>query len=86
MPPKNKIVDLRDHLFATLESLRDDDKPMELDRARAVAEVAKVIVESAKVEVQMLKVTGGLNVTGFIPEEAVTPGRRLGPATEKRTA
>lgn len=58
MPKKNKIDDLRDHLFETLEALRDEEKPMDLDRAKAVTDVAKVIVESAKVEVAFLKVTG----------------------------
>ena len=67
--PKNKITDLRDHLFATLESLRDDEKPMEVDRAKAIADVARVIVDSAKVEVQMLEATGASSGTGFIPEE-----------------
>lgn len=70
MPAKNKIGDLRDHLFATLEALRDEEKPMEIDRAKAVADVARVIVESAKVEVQMLEATGGISGTGFIPEES----------------
>jgi hypothetical protein len=65
--PKNKIGDLRDHLFATIEALRDPDAPMDLDRARAVADVAKVIVESAKVEVSMVKATGELPTSGFIP-------------------
>lgn len=69
MPAKNKIDDLRNHLFETLEALRDEENPMELDRARTVADVARVIVESAKVEVDMLKATGGTNVTGFIPDE-----------------
>ena len=78
MPPKNKITDLRDHLFETLEALRDSDKPMDLDRARAVADVARVVIESAKVEVDMLKVTGGLNGTGFIPDaDAIPTTRRL---------
>ena len=63
MPPRNKITDLRNHLFETLEALRDEEKPMELDRARAIADVAKVIVESAKVEVGFLKVTGGISGT-----------------------
>jgi hypothetical protein len=67
--PKNKIQDLRNHLFETLEALRDEDKPMELDRARAVAEVAKVIVESAKVEVDFLKVRGDARGTDFLPED-----------------
>jgi hypothetical protein len=65
---KNKIDDLRNHLFETLEALKDPDKPMELDRARAVADVAKVLVESAKVEVDFLKVTGAAKATGFIPD------------------
>jgi hypothetical protein len=74
---KNKIDDLRNHLFATLEALQDPDKPMEVDRARAVADVAKVLVESAKVEIDMLKATGALAGTGFIPLEAgqSTPSR-----------
>ena len=32
---KNKIDDLRNHLFATLEALQDEDNPMELERANA---------------------------------------------------
>lgn len=66
--PNNKIDDLRNHLFATLEALADKDDPMDLDRARAVADVAKVIVDSAKVEVQFLQVTGAMRSTGFLPD------------------
>lgn len=78
MGAKNKIDDLRNHLFETLEALKDEDKPMELDRARAVADVARVIVESAKVEIDFLKVTGALKSTEFLPsdiEEAAVPVR-----------
>jgi hypothetical protein len=67
---KNKIDDLRNHLFETLEALKDEDKPMELARAKAIADVSRVIVDSAKVEVDFLRVTGGLRSTGFLPEEA----------------
>jgi len=42
---KNKIEDLRDHLFATLEALQDKDQPMDISRAKAIADVGKVIVE-----------------------------------------
>jgi len=69
---KNKIEDLRNHLFATLEALRDEDKPMEIERAKAIADVSKVIVESAKVEVDHLRALDALGVkvdgagTGFI--------------------
>lgn len=64
----NKIEDLRDHLFATLAALRNPDQPMDIDRAKAVAEVAKVIVDSAKVECEHMKLTGG-DGSGFIPVE-----------------
>ena len=66
---KNKIEDLRNHLFATLEALQDEAAPMDIDRARAVADVAKVIVESAKTEVKFMAVTGAEQGTGFIPRD-----------------
>lgn len=71
--PKNKLTDLRDHLFETLERLKDDDKPLaaEIDRAKAIADVARVIVDSAKVEVNFLEVTSGMRGTGFLPDGEV---------------
>jgi len=69
MPAKNKIEDLRNHLFETLESLKDDEKPMDIARAKAIAGVARVIVDSAKVEVDFLKVSGQLKSTGFLPAD-----------------
>lgn len=68
MPPRNKIDDLRNHLFETLEALKDEDKPMDLDRAKTIADVSRVIVESAKVEVDFLRVTGAARSTEFLPE------------------
>lgn len=65
---KNKIEHLRDHLFATIEALRDEDKPMDIDRARAVAEVAREIIASAKVEVDFMRITGVEKTTDFIPD------------------
>ncbi|MGH8665350.1 MAG: hypothetical protein ACREUX_13900 [Burkholderiales bacterium] len=64
---KNRIDDLRNHLFETLEALRDDEKPMDLDRAKTVATVAQVIVDSAKAEIEFAKVTGQIPGTGFMP-------------------
>jgi hypothetical protein len=32
-----------------MEALLDEDKPLELDRAKAIADIAQVIVNSAKV-------------------------------------
>lgn len=52
------INELRTELLATLRDLRNRSNPMEPDRARAVAHVASVLVDSARVEVDYLKVTG----------------------------
>ncbi|HXI50971.1 MAG TPA: hypothetical protein VNH84_05685 [Candidatus Saccharimonadales bacterium] len=70
---KNKIEDLRNHLFEALEALKDPEKPMEIARAQAIANVASQIIQSAKVEVDFLKVTGQVNGTGFIPEDKQLP-------------
>lgn len=59
------INELRAHLMETLASLRDRDNPMEPDRARAVAQVAGVLVDTARVEVDYIKVTGQ-DVSNFI--------------------
>jgi hypothetical protein len=70
---KNKINDLRDHLFETIEALKDPEKPMQLERARAISEVAQTIINSAKVEVELLKAVSGSRVgTAFfnLPEES----------------
>ena len=82
---KNKLGDLRNHLFETLEALKDDEKPMDLDRARAVADVARVIVESAKVEVNFLKVTGALRSTDFLPTDVGDEKPRALRAVNTRT-
>lgn len=76
---KNKIDDLRNHLFATLEALRDEDAQMDVTRAKAIADVARVIVESAKVEVEFLSVSASARGTGFLPEDEEPP-RRLSSA------
>lgn len=65
----NTITDLRGHLFDTLRALKDKDNPMDIDRARAVSDIAQTIINSAKVEVDHLRVAGGKG-SGFIPEIA----------------
>ncbi len=56
---KNKITDLRDHLFETIEALKDPDKPMDLERARVISDVAQTIINTAKVEVDLVKAVCG---------------------------
>ena len=74
---KNKIEDLRNHLFEQLERLQDDEKmknpiilERELKRAKAIAEVSSVIVDTAKAETDFLKVAGGKPQSGFMPSLA----------------
>lgn len=60
------INELRDHLFATLASLRDTANPMDIGRAKAISEVAQTVINTAKVEVEHMKVSGEMDGTGFI--------------------
>lgn len=63
----NTIEDLRANLFATLDALRDKANPMDLDRAKTICAVSEQIIDSARVEVEFVKVTGGRG-SGFIPD------------------
>jgi hypothetical protein len=74
---KNKMTDLRNHLFATLEALQDPEKPMDIERAKAIADVGKVLVDSAKVEVMFINaMDGDAKGTGFIESERELPSPR----------
>lgn len=52
------INDLRGDLAATIRALRDKENPMAIDRAKAIADVAQTIINSAKVEVDMINAVG----------------------------
>lgn len=69
---RNKIEDLRNLLFEQIEKLMDDESDTEKEtaRAEAIANLASVIVNSAKVEIDFLKMMGTEGTgTGFIPVE-----------------
>ena len=51
------ISALRETLFDTLQAVKAGE--MDLDRARMVNEVGKTLIDSARVEVEYLKTTGG---------------------------
>lgn len=55
---RNKLQDVRDHLFAALEGLADKDEPLEVSRAKAIASVAQVIINTAKLELDFIRATG----------------------------
>ncbi len=62
------ITALRADLAATIQALRDPVSPMAVDRAKAISEVAQTIINSAKVEVDMINALGRGRVvpSGFI--------------------
>ena len=66
----NNITTVRQHLLDTLSDLRDRKNPMEIDRARAVADVARVLVDSAKVEVDFIKASGAAGSDFMQAEES----------------
>lgn len=69
---ENDVNTLRALLFDTINQLKDPDKPMEIDRAKTIADVAQVIINSAKVEVDHARITGGIPSTVFLPEKNVS--------------
>jgi hypothetical protein len=70
---ENTITELRGHLFDTMRALKSKDQPMDIERAKAIADVAQTIINSAKVEVEHMKIAGGKG-SGFIPELPQAPG------------
>lgn len=66
---KNKSEDLRNHLFATLEALQDDDNPMDIERAKTVAHVAGKVIDLAKVEVDYVRATGADRGSDFLEHQ-----------------
>jgi hypothetical protein len=66
---KNKISDLRNHLFSVLEELTDSKSTYDIAKAKVVADIAQVIINSASVENHYLKIIGGSHGSGFIEED-----------------
>jgi hypothetical protein len=86
---KNKITDLRDHMFAQLERLSDEDLTgedltKEISRSKAISDIGKVIVESAKTELLYAKITGNIQErpTKFLEEEEAPVKKLERPAAE----
>ena len=64
---RNKIEDLRNHLFEAIEMVKDGK--MDVQRARTVSELAGRITDTAKVEVEYMREVRGSAATGFMPLE-----------------
>lgn len=53
----NDITELRQHLFDTLRGIKDGS--MKIESAKAINETAQTIINTAKVEVDHMKLNGG---------------------------
>jgi hypothetical protein len=63
---KNKITDLRDHLFEIIELLKDEDQThMTIEKAKAISDVAQVIINTAKLETDYIRATDGIRRTNY---------------------
>lgn len=77
--PKKTMTDLRNHLFEVMEALKDKEEPMELARAKTIVDVAQVLVNSAKVEVEFLEAIDSSESTEFFDMARIERRRSLAP-------
>ena len=68
--PNNKLSDLRNHLFAALEGLADKEEPLDPARAKAICEVSQAIINSAKVEIEMVKTLDARSASSFFEQKS----------------
>lgn len=61
---KSNLDELREHLFATLREVKAGT--LEIDRAKAVVQVAEQLIDTARVEVDYVRVTGETGGSTFI--------------------
>ena len=72
---KKTIEDLRSVLFDTIEAVKDGK--IEIDRAKMVSELAQVMVNTAKAEVEYAKATGATGSTFLEMGEVKAPDGAL---------
>lgn len=83
------IADLRTTLADTIRDLRDPKSDMTVEKAKAINDLSQTIINSAKVEVDALKVMGGTRMkpTGFLLlEHEESPGDPKPPEPEPTSA
>lgn len=63
------INDLRSDIAETIRALRNGDEKMDVEKAKAIGDLAQTMINSAKVEVDMLRTIGRgrMTPTGFVP-------------------
>lgn len=76
----NNIETLRGHLFDALQGLKDGK--IDIDKAKAMSEIAQTIINSAKVEVEYAKATGAKG-SGFLDKSPELPAGITGIRTHR---
>jgi len=84
------IADLRQTLFDTIDAVKNGT--LDVEKARVIDQVSKTIVETAKVEVDYIRVIGEGETT-FLPPKAgrppalpgTPPGNGIGSAVQQLT-
>lgn len=77
----NKLNDLRDHMFAAMERLSDENLTpekleQEIEKAKAISAVGSVVINSAKIEIDYLKATGQIDTQSEL-FKSVTSQRQI---------
>lgn len=68
------MSDLRNHLFVALERLGDPDEDVDIERIKQTADIARVLVDTAKVEVSFINAVGGhVSQSEFIDTAPAAP-------------
>jgi len=63
---RNKINDLRNHLFEVIEMLKDEEEnSMTIEKAETIAQVAQVIINTGKLETDYIRATDGIRRTNY---------------------
>lgn len=63
---RNKINDLRNHLFEVIEMLKDEEpNSMTIEKAETIAQVAQVIINTGKLETDYIRATDGIRRTNY---------------------
>lgn len=70
----SNIETLRLHLFETLSGLRAGT--VDIEKAKAIGDISQVIINSAKVEIDFIKATGGNLVQGGLLNSEITENQK----------
>lgn len=74
--PKNKLEDLRNHLFEAIEMLKDGE--LNVENAKAIKGLGDTIVNTAKVELQFINMTKSTKIKSNFIEINVEPKQLAG--------